>query len=113
MEKHWDILFKHNKLQNNDMFQDGNNKIDYDHDDPNTTLVNNGFSVNNEGNVGDHHASKCNPHQLSDYLKCDKDNDKKNIEQGNGINIFLYNKDENNIHQKEEKNITLIKKETI
>lgn len=60
------------------------------------------FSFNDEGNVGDHDPLKRNAYQLSDYLKSDKDNNKESIEQGNDIHLFL--------HQKEEKNITSIKK---
>jgi len=72
------------------------------------------FSFNNEGNVRDRDTSKRITHQLSDYLKSDKDNDKENIKQKNGIPFFLYNKDENNTtHEKEEKKYNSNKKETI
>ena len=70
------------------------------------------FSFNDEENIGDHDPLKCNTYQLSDYLKWDKDNNKERIEQRNGIHFFLHNKDENDVHQKEEKNITSLKKET-
>ena len=73
-------IFINNRLEDNDILQDGMNKMNHNHDfGPNQTFINYGLPFDKVENIKDHDISKYVPRRLLNHLKSDKDNNNENI----------------------------------